>query len=186
MTTKSRVLFLLKYLFENTDDEHSISTNDLIAALQENGFSATRKTLRDDVAMLVDAGYEILVDKDGKNNTYHYGSRTFELPELKMLVDAVFSSRFISAEKSDVLIKKLTSMTSKYEAEGLTARIFTADRIKADNGKIFITTDVVGRAIEEQKKVSFQYYDYLPTNYLFDNLILCGYSHNINRILYGK
>lgn len=68
MTTKSRVLFLLRYLFENTDDEHSISTNDLIAALQENGFSATRKTLRDDVAMLVDAGYEILVDKDGKNN----------------------------------------------------------------------------------------------------------------------
>lgn len=163
MTTKSRVLFLLRYLFENTDDEHSISTNDLIAALQENGFSATRKTLRDDVAMLVDAGYEILVDKDGKNNAYHYGSRTFELPELKMLVDAVSSSRFISAEKSDILISKLTSMTSKYEADGLTAKIFTADRIKADNGKIFITTDVVGRAIEEQKKVSFQYYDYLPT-----------------------
>ena len=160
--TKSRILFLLRYLFEYTDDEHCISTNDLTSILSENGFSANRKTVRDDVDMLCDAGYEILIDKNGKSNSYHFGARTFELPELKMLVDAVSSSRFISAEKSDALIQKLTSLTSKYEAENLTARIFTADRIKADNGKIFLTTDVVSRAIEQEKKVSFQYYDYLP------------------------
>lgn len=162
MTTKSRVLFLLRYLYNNTDDDHSISTNDLIVILLENGFSANRKTLRDDVDMLVNAGYEILVDKEGKTNTYHYGSRTFELPELKMLVDAVSSSRFISAEKSDVLIQKLTSLASKYEARELTAKIFTADRIKANNSKIFLITDIVSRANEQGKKVSFQYYDYLP------------------------
>ncbi len=161
--TKSRILFLLQYIFENTDDNHSISTNDLIKVLDENGFSANRKTVRDDVDMLCDAGYDILIDKNGKSNSYHFGTRTFELPELKMLVDAVSSSRFISAEKSDALIQKLTSLTSKYEAVDLTARIFTADRIKADNGKIFLTTDVVSRAIEQEKKVSFQYYDYLPT-----------------------
>lgn len=161
--TKSRILFLLRYLFENTDDEHAISTNDLIAILAENGFSANRKTVCDDVGMLFNAGYEILIDRDGKSNSYHFGIRTFELPELKMLVDAVSSSRFISAEKSDVLIKKLTSLTSRYEAEDLTAKIFTADRIKADNGKIFLTTDVVSRAIEQEKKLSFQYYDYLPS-----------------------
>lgn len=163
MTTKSRLLFLLRFLYNNTDDNHALSTNDLIAVLAENGFSANRKTVRDDVDMLCDAGYEILIDKDGKSNSYHFGTRTFELPELKMLVDAVSSSRFISAEKSDALIKKLTSLTSQYEAEDLTAKIFTADRIKADNGKIFLTTDVVSRAIEQEKKVSFQYYDYLPT-----------------------
>lgn len=161
--TKSRILFILRYLFENTDDEHAVNTNDLITILAESGFSANRKTIRDDVDMLCDAGYEILIDKDGKTNAYHYGSRTFELPELKMLVDAVSSSRFISAEKSDVLIQKLTSLASKYEAQELTAKIFTADRIKADNGKIFLTTDVVSQAIEQEKKVSFQYYDYLPT-----------------------
>ncbi len=161
--TKSRVLFLLRFLFENTDDEHCFSTNDLIQILAENGFSANRKTVRDDVEMLCDAGYEILVDKDGKSNYYHFGTRTFELPELKMLVDAVSSSRFISAEKSEVLIQKLTSLTSKYEAQELTAKIFTADRIKADNSKIFLTTDIVSHAIEQEKKVSFQYYDYLPT-----------------------
>ena len=131
--------------------------------LVENGFSANRKTIRDDVEMLCSSGYEILVDKEGKSNAYHFGSRTFELPELKMLVDAVSSSRFISAEKSEVLIRKLTSLTSKYEAQELTAKIFTADRIKADNSKIFLTTDIVSRAIEQEKKVSFQYYDYLPT-----------------------
>ena len=160
---KSRILFLQRYLYEYTDDEHSISTNDLISVLAENGFSANRKTVRDDVEMLCEAGYEILVDKDGKSNAYHFGSRTFELPELKMLVDAVSSSRFISAEKSDVLIKKLTSLASHYEAKDLTAKIFTAERIKADNGKIFLITDMVSKAIEQGKKVSFQYYDYLPT-----------------------
>ena len=163
MATKSRVLFLLRYLYEHTDDEHSLSTNELITVLSDNGFSANRKTVRDDVEMLCDAGYEILVDKDGKSNTYHFGSRTFELPELKMLVDAVSSSRFINAEKSEVLIKKLTSLASRYEAKDLTAKIFTAERIKADNGKIFLITDMVSRAIEQGKKVSFQYYDYLPT-----------------------
>lgn len=161
--TKSRILFLLRFLFENTDDEHCFSTNELIQLLAENGFSANRKTVRDDVEMLCDAGYEILVDKDGKSNSYHFGTRTFELPELKMLVDAISSSRFISAEKSEVLIQKLTSLTSKYEAQELTAKIFTADRIKADNSKIFLTTDIVSRAIEQEKKVSFQYFDYLPT-----------------------
>lgn len=161
--SKSRIIFLLQYLFENTDDEHAVSTYELISVLADNGFSANRKTVRDDVDMLCEAGYEIIVDKDGKSNSYHFGSRTFELPELKMLVDAVSSSRFINTEKSDALIKKLTSLTSRYEAEDLTAKIFTADRIKADNGKIFLTTDVVSRAIEQEKKVSFQYYDYLPS-----------------------
>lgn len=163
VATKSRALFLLQYLYENTDDEHSLSTNELIDILSEKGFSANRKTVRDDVQMICDAGYEIFVDKDGKSNSYHYGSRTFELPELKMLIDAVSSSRFISTEKSEMLISKLTSLASKHEAKNLTAKIFTADRIKADNGKIFLITDLVSRAIEQGKKVSFQYYDYLPT-----------------------
>lgn len=84
--TKSRILFLLRYLYENTDDEYAVSTNELIQVLAENGLAANRKTVRDDVDMLNDAGYEILIDKDGKSNSYHYGSRIFELPELKMLV----------------------------------------------------------------------------------------------------
>lgn len=105
MATKSRLLFLQQYLYENTDDNHSISTNDLIAMLEDNGFKANRKTVRDDVEMLINADHDILIEKEGKSNFYHYGSRSFQLPELKMLVDAVSSSRFISAEKSDTLIQ---------------------------------------------------------------------------------
>lgn len=161
--TKSRILFLLRYLYENTDDEHAVSTNELIQVLAENGFSANRKTIRDDADMLNDAGYEIFVDKDGKSNSYHFGSRIFELPELKMLVDAVSSSRFISAEKSEVLIRKISSLASRYEAKKLTARIFAAERIKGDNGKVFLITDIANQAINQEKKISFQYYDYLPT-----------------------
>ncbi len=163
MTTKSRLLFLNKYLFENTDDSHSINTNDLIDVLEANGFKANRKTVKDDVEMLIDAGQDILIEKDGKSNSFHYGSRIFQLPELKMLVDAVSSSRFISAEKSEALIQKLGSLASRYEAEELTAKIFTADRIKGDNEKIFLITDIVSRAIEQKRKISFNYFDYLPT-----------------------
>lgn len=105
MATKSRLLFLQQYLYENTDDNHCISTNDLIAMLEDNGFKANRKTVRDDVEMLINADHDILIEKEGKSNFYHYGSRTFQLPELKMLVDDVSSSRFISAEKSDTLIQ---------------------------------------------------------------------------------
>ncbi len=163
MTTKSRVVFVLRYLYENTDDKHSISTNDLIAVLEANGFKANRKTVKDDVQMLIDADQDILIEKDGKSNSYHYGNRTFQLPELKMLVDAVSSSRFISAEKSEALIQKLGSLASRYEAKELTAKIFTAERIKGDNEKIFLITDIIGRAIDQKKKISFNYFDYLPT-----------------------
>ena len=161
--TKSRLLFLLRFLYENTDDEHAFSTGELIRILADNGFAANRKTIRDDIDMLCDAGYEILIDKDGKSNSYHFGSRLFEMPELKMLVDAVSSSRFISAEKSEVLIRKISSLASRYEENELTARIFAAERIKGDNGKIFLISDAANQAINRGKKISFQYYDYLPT-----------------------
>lgn len=92
MTTKSRLLFLQRYLYENTDDNHSISTNDLCKVLEENGFQANRKTVKNDVEMLIAADFDVLIDKDGKSNHFHYGTRMFQLPELKMLVDAVSSS----------------------------------------------------------------------------------------------
>lgn len=161
--TKSRLLFLLRFLYENMDDEHAFSTNELLRVLAENGFAANRKTIRDDVDMLCSAGYEILIDKDGKSNSYHFGDRLFELPELKMLVDAVSSSCFISADKSEMLIRKISSLTSRHEAKGLTGGIFTAECIKGDNGKIFLITDAANQAISQGRKITFQYYDYLLT-----------------------
>ena len=134
---KSRILFLLQYLQVNTDDEHVIATNDIIKVLAENGFKANRDTIRDDVASLNEAGYEVISQRHDKGNAYHYGSCVFEWAVMCMLVDAVSSSQFISPKKSRALIRKLASLTSKPRQKRLTSNIHTADWRKAGNDKIF-------------------------------------------------
>ena len=160
IANKSRILFLLQYLHENTDDEHTISTNDLIALLEQNGFQANRHTLRSDMAALGNAGFEIIVAREGKTNTYRFGRRKFELPELRMMVDAVASSHFISKSKSEELIGKLSSLTSKHLTYQLAPRIYTSNRIKTDSERIYFIMDTICRAIDERKKIIFQYFDY--------------------------
>jgi len=152
----------LEYLFKNTDDEHSATTQDLIDVLAAEGFTVERHTIKNYMNQIMAAGFDIHEDKKGKFNAYHVGARQFELPELKMLIDAVSSSRFISAGKSEELIEKLTGMTSDYRKEILTAKIYAADRIKTDNRKIFLISDVVRQAVDAGKKIEFQYYDYTP------------------------
>ena len=160
--SKSRLLFLLRYLQENTDDEHVISTNELISLFSQNGFKANRDTIRDDVASLSEAGYEIISQRHGKGNAYHYGSRTFDWPEMRMLVDAVASSQFISPKKSRALIRKLASLTSKHMSKRLVSNIHSADIRKAGSDKIFLVIDAINEAIERRKKIIFQYIEYSP------------------------
>jgi len=159
---KSRILVLLEYLNKNTDDEHSVTTQDLIDVLAAEGFTVERHTLKNYMKQIMAAGFDVHEDKKGKYNAYHMGARQFELPELKMLIDAVSSSRFISPAKSEELIQKLTEMTSEYQSEALTAKIYAADRIKTDNGKIFLISDIIRQAVDQGKKIEFQYYDYTP------------------------
>ena len=135
---KSRILFLLRYLQENTDDEHIISTNELISLFAQHGFKVNRDTIRDDVASLNEAGYEVISQRYGKGNAYHYGSRVFEWPEMRMLADAVSSSQFISPKKSRALIRKLASLTSKPRQKRLTSNIHTADWRKAGSDKMLL------------------------------------------------
>lgn len=157
---KSRILFLLQYLQANTDDEHVIATNDLIALLAQHGFKANRDTIRDDVTSLNEAGYEVISQRHGKGNAYHYGSRVFEWPEMRMLADAVSSSQFISPKKSRALIRKLASLTSKPRQKRLTSNIHMADWRKAGSDKIFLVIDAINEAIERHKKIIFQYIEY--------------------------
>lgn len=121
IANKSRILFLLQYLHDNTDNEHTISTNDLLALLEENGFQANRHTLRGDMEALNSAGYEVITEREGKTNTYHCGNRKFELSELKMVVEAVASSSAIDTDKRKELVGKLSSLTSKHMADQLTS-----------------------------------------------------------------
>lgn len=161
--TKGRILFLERYLLDHTDDDHSVSTEDLIRIYEENGYKANRHTIKDDVDTLNASGTEIISEREGGGKTYyHVGARLFELAELKMLVDAVSSSRFITKAKSDTLIKKLTELTNEQNRPSLTAKIYTADQIKTTNPVVFQTVDTICKAIDTGKKISFCYYFYTP------------------------
>ena len=127
---KSRILFLLQYLHDNTDNEHTISTNELLALLEENGFQANRHTLRGDMEALNSARYEIITERVGKTNTYHCGKRKFDLSELKMVVDAVASSTSIDTDKKKELVSRLSLLTSKHMADRLTSYEMTESNKK--------------------------------------------------------
>ncbi len=164
--SKGRVLFLQKYLEEHTDDDHVITTEELIKLYEANGYKAQRQTIADDVAVLVSSGFEVIVNQVARNktktNAYHIGARLFELPELKLLVDAVSSSRFITAEKSELLIKKLSQLTNEENRNDLSARIYTGDRLKTTNPNVLVNIDTIYNAIRDKKKITFHYWDYAP------------------------
>lgn len=156
---KQRPFRLLKYLYENTDEEHPISTTELVRIFVSEDAHAKRKTVKDDIDVLVGEGFDIVTVR-GRNNSFFLGTRKFELPEVKLLIDAVSSSRFISAEKSETLISKLTDMVSRHQAEKVCRHLYTAEHVKADNKQIYYIVDAVTDAINEGKKIRFQYFDY--------------------------
>lgn len=162
MAEKGRLLFLERYLLDHTDDNHSVTTNELIRVYEENGFNANRDTIRDDVEILNASGVEVLSVRVGRGKGYHVGARLFELAELKMLVDAVSSSRFITMGKSQRLIEQITKLTNEQNRPALTAKIFTADRIKSGNTSVFNSTDIICKAIDEERKIRFHYWNYNP------------------------
>lgn len=160
---KFRPLYLLRVLEEYTDENHPLTTNELVELLQEKyGFTTHRTTIPADIKLLTEYGYDIITVKSSQNK-YYIGSRRFELPELKLLIDAVQSSKFITAKKSKVLVEKLTSLASVHQAETLNRNIFFDKNIKPANEKIYYIVDALNDAINQNKKVSFHYFDYLPT-----------------------
>ena len=160
---KFRPLYLLRVLEEYTDENHPLTTNELVELLQEKyGFTTHRTTIPADIKLLTEYGYDIITVKSSQNK-YYIGSRRFELPELKLLIDAVQSSKFITAKKSKVLVEKLTSLASVHQAETLNRNIFFDKSIKPANEKIYYIVDALNDAINQNKKVSFHYFDYLPT-----------------------
>jgi Predicted transcriptional regulator len=156
---KGRLLALQHYIYQYTDENHPVTTQELIEAMEEMGYSANRKTIKDDIDTLTKFDIDIVTNVS-RGNSFFMGNRSFEIPELKLLVDAVSSSRFISAGKSELLIKKLTSLASVYQKEHITPRIFTADRIKTDNIQLYYVVDKLIEAVQSGKKVRFQYQEY--------------------------
>ena len=157
---KAKLLNLCRILNEQTDELHGMTIPELIDALSARGISAERKGIYSDLQALREAGTDIVLRKTGGRCEYFVAGRTFELAELKLLVDAVACSRFITAKKSRVLIGKLEGLASVHQAKQLNRQIYVTDRVKADNEEIYYTVDRLQNAILEDRQVSFLYFDY--------------------------
>lgn len=156
---KAKLLHLYKLLLERTDAERGLTLEEMASALESVGIAAERKSLYDDLRVLRECGLDIEMHR-GRAVTYHVVSRDFELPELKLLVDAVQSSKFITHKKSAELIKKLSALTSQREAQQLQRQVFVANRIKTMNESIYYTVDAVQDALAQGVQISFRYFSW--------------------------
>jgi len=153
------LLYLMKILLERTDEEHPLTMAALISALAEYNIPAERKSLYNDMELLRQFGLDVQTQKS-KSVGYYIGGREFELPELKLLVDAVQGSRFITAKKSGQLIQKLSALTSVQQAKRLRRQVVTAQLPKPLNESIYYSIDAIHDAISGRQKICFQYFDY--------------------------
>ena len=157
---KLRPFYVAKMLYEQTDEEHYLTIAQIIDELKtQYGISTSRGTVGDDIKALQTFGVEIEVEQSTQNRYYLIGRR-FDLPELKVLIDAVESARFIPKEKSSALVDKLSLLASPFSIPKLVRNVDVENRIKADNEKIYYIMDALNDAINDKKKVSFQYYSY--------------------------
>ncbi len=155
--TKLKILYLLKILLEKTDENHIMSSADLIKALNAYGYTVDRKSIYSDIETLMEFGIDIVQAKGGAKQGYYVGSRDFELPEVKLLVDAVQSSKFITAKKSRELIGKIEKLVSENEAKQLQRNVFIFNRIKTENETIYYNVDCIHSAISANRQIKFQY-----------------------------
>ena len=156
---KLKLLYLNRILHEQTDEEHRMNAEQLISALDAYDIMAERKSIYGDIVALQDFGVDIVSQK-GRGAGYYVASRDFELAELKLLVDAIQSSRFITARKSKDLIAKLSSLISKHEARSLQRQVYVAGRVKTLNEEIYYNVDKIHTAISQNKKISFRYFEW--------------------------
>ena len=141
-----RIVELLRFLYQQTDENHPVTVSDMISYLNEKRIQAVRQTIYADIDILTDAGFDIVVVKSTQNQ-YFMGNRLFEYPGLKMLTDAVASSKIISRRKSEALIRKLCCLTSTHQAFKLEKLASLSSRVKPDNEKVYYIIDTIYAAV---------------------------------------
>ena len=156
---KAKLLVLYQVLLKKGDEDRPISTPELIEVLEREGIPAERKSVYTDMETLQDLGVDVQLRK-GRGGGWFIGERDFELPELKLLVDAVQSSRFISRKKSEALIAKLSALTSEHQAKQLRRQVYVDRRVKTENESVYYAIDRLHAAIAAGRVVTFQYFDY--------------------------
>ena len=159
---KQKLLLLRQYLEENTDEDHPVSVGDMIAYLDSRGVGAERKSIYDDLETLRAFGLDVIKLRRGNATLWYIGERDFQLPELRLLVDSVQSSRFITRKKSLELIGKIESLASEHQARGLRRQVWVKNRIKSMNESIYYLVDDLHAAIDGDRKIRFHYFQYDP------------------------
>jgi len=159
MSNKSRILYILRYLETQTDENHPAAIADIVAYLGSIGIKADRRNVSADIELLMEYGIDIICNT-GRRNEYFIGERIFELPEVKLLADAVEASLFISPNKSMALKKKITALAGVHQAEEILSNTHVELRAKSTNEMFYIIADMLRNAISSQKQIHFKYYDY--------------------------
>ena len=158
--TKLKLLYIMDYLLNNSDEAHPVTMKQIISDLESHGISAERKSVYGDIEALKLYGLDINATRTDKTTGYFIGQRSFELPELKLLVDSVQSSKFITHMKTGKLIKKIEKLSSIHEAQLLQRQVYVANRIKTMNESIYLNVDVIHNGISQNKQIRFKYFRY--------------------------
>lgn len=156
---KKKIPALERIMQRYTDEEHGLTVQEIIGALEEEGICAERKSVYDDIETLCDLGMDIVKIREKGRTEYRLVSREFELAELKLLVDSVQASKFITPKKSDELISKLSSLASERESRQLARQVYVSGRVKTMNESIYYSVDKIHAAIRDNRKISFLYCD---------------------------
>ena len=157
---KLKPLYIMNYLLQNSDEDHLVSMSQLIEHLAAHGIPSERKSVYDDIEALRVFGLDIVQGGSGKNAGYYIANRSFELPDLKLLVDSVQSSKFITHKKTATLIKKIETLASIHEAQLLNRQVYVKNRIKTMNESIYYNIDAIQSGISQNKKIQFKYFEY--------------------------
>ena len=157
---KLKPLCLMDYLIQNSDEDHPVTIRQIVTHLESQGIPAERKSIYSDIEALRVYGLDIVQSGTGKNTGYFIGQRSFELPELKLLVDSVQSSKFITRTKTNALIRKIEKLASIYQAQLLQRQVFVTNRIKTMNESIYYNVDKIHDGISRNRRIRFQYYTY--------------------------
>ena len=167
---KLKLYYLSRIMTEKTDDEHALTMAEIKGYLEDYGVTADRKSLYDDLETLRVLGIDIIGEQSNRNYYYHVGKKQFEIAELKLLVDAIQSSKFITEKKSNELIKKLTGLASDYEASQLKRQVVVQGRIKTMNESIYYIVDDIH---EYSSYVNTMNPLKKPVNWGFFGLLIC-------------
>ena len=156
---KLKLLYLMQYLTQHSDEAHPVGIAQMVEMLAERGILAERKSLYADLEALREFGLDI-VQARGKTVGYYVGTRDFELPELKLLVDSVQSSKFITQRKTLALIRKIESLASVHDAAALQRQVYVRNRVKSMNESVYYNIDEISSAIAADRKIRFRYCEY--------------------------